>query len=340
MSDSITTTITEGNHIPDAVRRQSQRADDIARAAGVANVPEAEPGLPTTTTTVVELPTPPAPAAPGTDSGATPAPTAENWEQKYRTLQGKYDTEVPGLRAQLDGIQRVLAAVQSAPPTAHVAPTPTPAAEPVDPKDAEEFGPDLIVAARRWARAEVAADIESLRTELNELRSNTKTVQANQAQTTIMNVLDHDPELGDRWRVINNNPQFIAWLELRDPFSGHQRILMLRDAYAAGDAVRTMAFFKAFITEHTVVNPAPGGTPAHTPEAPGTGGPTLTDLAAPGRASGPPSVGAPADKRVWTTSDIATFYRDVQRGVWAGRDADKQSLERDIVAAAREGRVR
>ncbi len=43
---------------------------------------------------------------------------------------------------------------------------------------------------------------------------------------------------------------------------------------------------------------------------------------------------------MWTNTDIAAFYRDVNKGVYVGRAAEKQRLEEDIIAAGTEGRIR
>ena len=113
---------------------------------------------------------------------------------------------------------------------------------------------------------------------------------------------------------------------------------MLTSAFLAGSYPRVAAFFKAYAQEHTG-SQMPAAPAPHTPQ-PGTGGPSLEDLAMPGRGTGQTAPGAPADKRIWTSSSIAAFYRDVQKGVFAGRDVDKARLEQDIFSAASEGRVR
>lgn len=337
MSDVSTATQTSGeNLLPAAVRRQAERANDIARSAGTANVPGVA-AIDNTGPVVEPAAAPAEPVAPVQQE----LPLPENFEQRYLTLQGKYSSETAALRAQIAGLQQVLAATQ-APRPEPVAPPAAQVAAPEDPKDVEEFGPDLIAAARRWARQELAGEIAELRTEIATTRTTATTVQNNQAQQTVMTVLDNDSELGDKWRVINDSPEFVTWLQQTDPFTGHQRVLILRDAYSSGDARRTSAFFKAFLAEHTVVNLAPGGPAAHTPAAnpaPGAGGPTLESLAAPGRGSGPTSGGAPDGKRVWTNQSIAAFYRDVNKGAYASREVEKQRLETDIFAAAAEGRV-
>src|SRR5215475_6703760 len=97
--------------LPRAVREQVERANQLAREAGVANVPpgpegeaplaepspEIQPDLP------VDIPAQPAP----------PAASEINWEQRYNTLQGKYNSEVPELRGQLRSMQEMLTAMNA-----------------------------------------------------------------------------------------------------------------------------------------------------------------------------------------------------------------------------------
>jgi hypothetical protein len=48
----------------------------------------------------------------------------------------------------------------------------------------------------------------------------------------------------------------------------------------------------------------------------------------------------PADKPIYSRADIAKFYDDKRRGLYAGRNADADNFEADLTAAQREGRIR
>jgi len=328
------------NHIPEAVRRASQRADEIAAslAAPAEEVPAVEDN-----TTVVEQPAAEAPAAPA------PAPASEDFEQKYKTLKGKYDAEVPTLRAdanalrnQVASLERIVSAMQ-AQAKAPAAPATQPATTVVTDEDKEQYGEELITKVRGWARAE----FEPTLAELNELKAKYAQVQQSHQQTiqatsqqSVMTTMDADPVIGSTWRQTNDSPEFLNWLQQADPFSGQVRMTLLREAFDAGNAARTMAFFRTFHAEHTAIQPDPAAAPAHTLADARTGGPTLEDLAVPGRATGQPPAGATAEKRIWTPASITRFYRDVQQNVFRGKDAERLRLEEDIIAASREGRVR
>src|SRR5215831_13870563 len=105
--------------LPRAVREQVERANALAREAGVANVPPAPEGSEapedrtteaTPVTPGVTLGEPEIPAefqggevdtGAGAGAGAGAAPATIDWEQRYNTLQGKYNSEVPELRGEL-----------------------------------------------------------------------------------------------------------------------------------------------------------------------------------------------------------------------------------------------
>lgn len=338
------------NHIPDAIRRQAARAEEIAREV---YAPEGDAN-----TTVVENGEPaPAPAA---EPAPAPAPAAEDFEQKYRTLQGKYESEMAAQRSQnaqlvqtVANMERVLANLSERhdePKPVEHKPT-TVVGGPTD-KDREEYGEELITAAQRWVQpllTKYEQRITSLESELKQTKDTTTRTVQTVSQQSVMQQLDADPELGrpvevngssaPNWRVINEDPTFISWLQQPDPISGQQRMGLLRDAFAQGNAARMKAVFGAFVKEHTVVEAAPVASSTHTPASAGTGRVPLENFAAPGRPSGAAPVGAPGEKRTWTQREISDFYRRVQKGEFLNNPAEKGRLEQDLVNAAMEGRV-
>lgn len=361
--------------IPEAVKRASARADQLAREAGVTGVPDKEGAA---TTTVVSEAEPSrsdrseraarperaaAEAKPaqetqnqGQNQGQTPdhqgqtpdrsEPGSEEWRQRYLTLQGKYDREVPELSgrvrqldAQIVSLQQLLANLSAQPreaPAQGRAGDNRSLTADIPPEDLENYGEDLITASRRWARRDMQPELDQLKQQLAELKGTTQRTQTSVAQNAVERHLDANVP---NWRATNDDPAFLSWLRGVDPFSGRVRHDMLGEAYVGGDAARTASFFHAFTTEHTAVSPASRPEPAHTPDA-GAGRPSLESLAAPGRAKTSGSNGAPSEKRIWTRNDITAFYRDVNRGAFEGRDAERARLEADLVKATTEGRVR
>jgi hypothetical protein len=316
--------------IPEAVRRQSRRADEIARSIGSVVPGEETPPEPP----VVEPPAEP-PAEPETPPEPA-APPETDWEQRYRTLQGKYDSEVPQMRNEMRQLRNLIGEMQAPP----APPAPATTATVIPDEDVEAYGGDLIAAARRWARSEMESELQQLRSEVAGLKGGQQQLTAQTAHQQVVAALNADPELAGVWEDVNRDQEFLSWLDLRDPFSGEVRGHLLGQAFDRGDSSRVRAFFKSFIAEHTATTRPPAPTPP-TPPAAETGRPTLESLAAPGRASGTgPTGGAPAEKRVWTRNQITAFYRDCSTGKYDHREADRIRTEEDIFAAGREGRIR
>lgn len=45
-------------------------------------------------------------------------------------------------------------------------------------------------------------------------------------------------------------------------------------------------------------------------------------------------------QRIWTRAEIAEFYDDVRRGIYRNEELDKLRIERAIILATKEGRVK
>lgn len=332
--------------MPDAVRRAAARAEELSRelageveAAVVGGTPQApeEPQQPQ------QYEAPPEPAAP---------PPQDDWQNRYRTLQGKYDHEVPQLTAHIRHLESLIATMQAAPTRAPEAGPTTPSAQITD-EDYSTYGEDFVESTRRWARAEVQQDIENMRQQIEELRGHAQQTTGDRLKDRVRAALNRDPEIAHIWEQLDTDQGFNAWLQDFDPFSGHRRIDMLREAYAGGDAVRTGRFFKAYLHEHTDPSrmlPAPAQTPPPVTQGSpynggnghygnGAGRVDLAAYAAPGRASNAtPGPGAP-ERRIWTNRDIQAFYEGRLKGRFKGREREADQIERDILAAAQEGRV-
>jgi hypothetical protein len=342
---SPTNTALYANHIPDAVRRSSARADELhaeAAAAAVQGVQDDDGTADAPGDNAGDMGDIPAGApdasVPGTSPPPTPAPT--DWEQRYSTLQGKYNTEIAELRGQVRSLENLIGSMRTAPPAESMpAPTPQPSMPPganhkIPEEDIEAYGEDLIKATQRWNEPL----IERLETRIRQLEGNTHRIETRSAAQSVEQALDRAvPD----WQQINIDPGFVTWLGQIDPFSGNSRKAMITDAHTRGDAARTIAFFQAFKNEQTLVDPPRGTQPNQTGgSSPPADRLPLESLAAPGRGpTTPPAPGAP-DRRIWSGAEITQFYRRKGRGEWRGREADAERIEADIIAAGREGRVR
>lgn len=323
--------------IPDQVRRQAARAEELRRElAGeepeqvVPPVTDEEEGA----TTVVEPDRQLEPEAPH-----QPHP---DWEQRYRTLQGKYDAEVGAMRGQISSMERLLANIQAPSPTPSQAPAPVGPAPAYNPADVELYGEDLLEAASRAAEAKYGGTIAQLERQVQQL-------SGRQEEDRVFRELDNDPELTGRWRQLNTDQRFLDWLQSIDEFAGLSRNAMLQHAYQNGDAMRTGRFFKKYMAEHTAppptaMSPQTAPSPARSPAGNGygngaAGGPRLEDMAAPGRAAGSGAGNGAPSQRLWSRPEIKAFYHARTQGKYKGREAEAEQLEADLLRASDEGRL-
>ena len=335
--------------IPPAVRRVAENAERLRQQVSgeTTTVVASEPALapaapepPAPAPTVVEQPAPPTPQMELPLEAPQPAPAADDaaWEQRYKTLDGKYRAETAQLRADLRAMQEEAANLRMLMATLQTTPAPAPAAAPVavPQEDAEAYGSDLITAAQRWAMAALQPELQALRDQVESLKSTSQTTTTEVVKSRVDALLDKEIP---NWRTIDHSEAFHAWLDQVDPLSGAKRLPMLQAAYTHGEAARVLTFFRAYLAEHTAVTQPQGHTMAIPAEPPPAAQVPLEELAAPGRSR----PGAPApqnESRIFTQSQIAAFYRDVQKGAYRGREAEQQRLEAEIIRAGREGRVR
>jgi hypothetical protein len=341
--------------IPPAVRRAAERADALhaeflrgVAAGAPAGAPDGTGGEPTP----APAGTPPGPqdhrwSSPDTGVPAAPVegspPSELSWEQRCKTIQGKYDAEVPRFAAQLAAAQTEIARLSAQVSRLEIekltAPAHPPARADVPPADVETFGEDLVTASRRWARAEVAQEIDALRAEFGQLRNQTTAAAQTTAQSRVEAALAQEIS---NWAAIDYSQEFHNWLAEPDLFSGQPRKPMLQDAYKTGDAPRVVGIFKQYLREHTVPGQVNGTHLAHTPTAgtpPGVvaGSVPLETFAAPGTARGGTS-GA-GEPPMITRAYIAAHYGNIVKGRYRSNPAEQARVQRIIDDATAAGRV-
>ncbi len=271
--------------------------------------------------------------------------TAEQEHHRFLSMKGRYEqqaqtvgsmqeqmTELGNelMRAQAE-IVRIRQGVQQPQPQPRSALTPD---------DIKTYGPELIDVVQRAA-------LDAVRPQLQQIQHQTAQVEqkaSRAAAGTVHDVLDREVP---KWREINVSPRFTTWLALPDVYSNRVRKQLLTEAFQAADAPRVTQFFKGFLAEEAATGNAPTGQHPQPPAnpAPRVAAVPLETLTAPGRArpapgQQPSAAAGPVDRPTYTRAQIASFYSDVRKGVYAGREQDKMALEQSIFAAQRDGRVR
>ena len=261
--------------------------------------------------------------------------------QKYKTLQGMYNAEVPRLHHQnrelqqrIQNMEQLLATMSASQSATE---TPTQVERLVTDKDVEEYGESLDV-MRKVTREElgsVAQRIASLETMLTQMRTQVvPQVQAvaQRQQMTAEQQFWADLSAGvPDFKQVNDNPDFQTWLLEADPLTGITRQTYLEDAQRVLDARRVVNIFRTWLDSTGQATVAQSRSASVSAE--------LEKQVSPGRSR---STGTPAttnQAKTYTPQDIQKFFNDVRAGKYKGRDQERARIERDIFAAQRENRI-
>lgn len=318
--------------LPKNVQRQLDAAEALqaqaAQAPGVEVVSDPSQ-LPAPVAAAPAPEAPPAPAPEPPPPAPAPAST-ENWENRYRSLKGRVDTEMPALQArekvltaQVERLtEQVLALTKAA--------TAAPEKPAVDPRDAQQFGEDMVEMVQRNARhayetikselTSIAGKLESRVAALEERVVGVAKKTEQTLEDTFYSSLES--QVPD-WKAINASQQWLQWLGEIDPVYGLPRQAALDVAFQRQDSARVVNIFKQFKAA-TAKKPAPS---LESQVAPATG------------SGGQPSTATPAPKPMLNQKFVNTFYTDVAKGRYVGREAEQQRIENEINLAAREGRI-
>lgn len=280
-----------------------------------------------------------------TPAGTEPK-SKETIAQKYRTLQGMYNAEVPRLHqqvrettAQVQRLQELLATLTTQQAQSPTAPQASPAQRLVTDEDVEVYGDSLEV-MRKVTREEVVPMIQrmaQLERAIQQMQSSmvpqVETLARNQAVSTEQQFWTQLNAAVPNWKQINDNPDFQTWLLNVDPLTGIARQTILEDAQRTHNVGRVISFFKVWSEENGLADVAQNSQR----ESSAT---ELQKQVAPGRSRSTNSAAAAAaaGKR-YTPSDISAFFNAVRTGKYKGREAERDRIERDIFAAQREGRI-
>lgn len=273
-----------------------------------------------------------APGAPEQPTTPAPAPApSEDWQQKYRSLQGMFAQKTGELQAQnkayesqLSQMQRQIDALSQARKHDEVKEKTA-----ADPSDVEAFGADLVGMVQRYAErvframseqfssqaAALNGRVAALEQQVNGVSQLTSSTLEQQFYATLKAIV---PD----WEQVNQDPRWLEWLGESDPVYGASRQVALDAAHQAMDAQRVSNVFKAF----KATLPAKATS-------------SLANQVAPnGAAAAAPS--GPAAKQMISAKFVERFYGDLAKGKYAGREQEAARIEAEINSAAGEGRIR
>lgn len=259
----------------------------------------------------------------------TPEVTEETWQQKYRTLKGMYDAEVPRLHAQVKELQTYVANLRQQ-AEAKPAPTATPTTSTkretlVTDEDVQAFGADLIEVQRKVAREvamEFGASVDALKAENEELRSQ---IQRTGSQVGEMTFEQKLHRMVPDFDNLNNDPTWVSWLDEFDPILRSPRRAIAQSAFNSGDAEGVAYYVNLFrqLTAVPVVNPKDS---------------ELERQVQPTRSATSQSPVSQKGK-IYSTNDVEKMFQKITQLHSTQKSEEAKKLEAEIDAAYMDGRV-
>lgn len=333
---------------PRAVQKQ------IDEAAALITSLTTKPGEPVPGVSAAPVEPPPAAAAPAApaapaelpSAAAAPAasvvitPAEPDYKQMYGVLKGKYDKEVPELKALLGEANEKLRQTEAllikaterpaTPARATAKPGELPPPGSFTEEEMREYGPEFFNVVARRAQEIVDVQLGPLKAQLEEANKRLghgARVEAERSRASVLLALDTEVP---NWAALNTDTKFLAWLGESDVFSRRTKRELLTEAFESNDAARVVKFFKAFQED-------PAWQPTAAARQPAVDPATLVAPGAP-RNGGAPAAAPGGDDRVYTQQEIAEFYSQCRRGRIT--PDEKNRMERIFTRAAAEGRVR
>lgn len=294
--------------LPQRVQDQLQAAEFLEAADQAARAQ-----APIRVSSVADLVAPiPAPVAVAAPQAAAPAPAPaapkDDFEHKYRVLQGMYEADVKQLKTSVRALTEAQSARAQEPP-------PLPVAEP---RDVELFGNDMMDMVQRYVTGAVStleARIQNMEAQLGSVTQETALTKEQQFYALL-------GQLVPNWRAVNDTDAWLQWLGVKDEVYGLPRQAALDNAFSRLDAQQVAKVFNAHVSSVPTA-PAPASMENQiTPD---------------GASSTAPQAGAA--KPILSERAITAFYNDKARGAYRGREAEADALEAQIDTAVAEGRV-
>ncbi len=312
---------------------QDAPTSDAPNGEQVGTPAPGQPEAPEAVQAAQETPVQPAPPA-------APEPKVEDWEHKYKVLQGIHQADAQRNRELIETNKqlRELIATLQAPPAQPAAPASADGTyKYVKPEEVEDYGAELLDVAARRAREQyqplvdtLQQQVAALQGQLANLAGKTERVEELSVDSAKDRFFVKLTELAPTWRNLNEDEGFLSWLDGMDDLSGAPRRDMFDSALGRLDAARVAKFFTAYsgvAPAPQVTAPPPQGMVPVVP---------AEELVAPGKTRGG---AAPAGKKTYSRNDIAAFYERCRIGYYKGKDAERRAAEEDIFAAQRDGRI-
>jgi hypothetical protein len=274
----------------------------------------------------------------------------ENWEHKYKVLQGKYNAEVKVLQDDVKLLSSLKAQVralnqriQQGDITVQELKDKLKQKEVSQASDKVEMPEDvlsLLTDDERSHFEEEGIDNKSIQiigklikdlssrnqapsVDLEEIKQSAQEIKANRVMTFWNNLRESVPG----WETINQSEGFNDWLDYVIPYTSITRRSALQAAQDQLDHSNVIAMFDDFKKSQNSTTPEPKEDPLLDPEK----------LIEPKSTVGAGEADPEPDKKTYTRDEVKRFYNDLALGKIPQEEADK--IDRDIQKANKEGRI-
>jgi len=268
---------------------------------------------------------------------ATPADdsieeVSESFKQKYATLRGKYDAEVPRLHQQVKELTDQMNAIREEAQAAKKAEAEKPKEKVsyVTDADREEYGDDLIDFQRRVAK-EVSQDYEE------RFEQQSRVIQ--DLQSKISNTDNQVGEVGFTQKLnalvpefdqLDDDERWVAWLNEIDPMTRGPRRDQAQAAFNSGDAEAVAHYVSLF---RGSVEPVANGKSDRQTE--------LEKQVTPSRsASTVASKSSNNSSKIYSEKELDRGWTKIRDLNSQGKYDDAEKLEAELTVAYMEGRVK
>ena len=268
-----------------------------------------------------------------TPTDDAPKQVEDDFKQKYNTLRGKYDAEVPRLHQQLKDLASELNALKKAQEEKPVEPAkPKEKVSYVTDEDRAEFGEELIDVQRRVAK-EVAQDYEDrFEAQAEIIKQLQDQLKQNDSKVGEMSFSQKLGQLVPDFAQIDNDPRWVEWLNEVDPIIRDQRRVLAQAAFDKGDADAVAHYVKLFKQSL--------GEPEAKVQEKAVRQTELEKQVSPSRSATTASTPTDRKSRVYSQREIDAGWNKIRTLNTKGQFDEAEKLEAELTAAYLEGRVR
>lgn len=299
--------------LPEAIQRQADFADEYDKQVAAQAAPQAE-----------------SPQEVTEDSGSAQTVQAqttnpseselEKYKARYSSLQGKYNSEVPDLRARNKELEaRVQQLLDETSKLREMQIQREADAEGLTAADETQYGNEMLNMVKRGIKQETAQqrkELEQLRLQLQQQKAEAERARAEDLRQRNLQFSDTMETLVPGWTTQNEDQGFIQWLQYVDPTWGIQRQQLLNQAAQSYDVQRVAAIFNLYRSETAQKQKdsplAQQVSPTHTASV------------------NPSNTGATK----WTSEKIAQFFEDARHGMYSPEEEERIENEIDAAVAA------